>query len=116
MTRSKYGNRKAKADGYTFDSQAEYTRYQQLLLLQRAGEIRALKVHPRYLLQESFVDATGKRWRAIHYEADFEYYENHEIVVEDVKGAETAVWKLKRKLFLKRHVMLTLRVIPVSEI
>lgn len=116
MTRSKYGNRKVQADGYTFASQAEHRRYQQLMILERVGDIRAVRVHPRYLLQEAFVDNTGKRWSAIHYVADFEYYEDGVIVVEEVKGAETAIWKMKKKMFLKRHYLLHLRIIPASEV
>ena len=30
------------------------------------------------------------------YYADFEYYENDEYIVEDVKGVKTPVYKLKR--------------------
>ncbi len=116
MARSKYGNRKVDIDGYTFASEAEARRYGQLCLFVRAGEIRALKVHPKYLLQEAFTDAGGKRWSAINYVADFEYYENGQIVVEDVKGVETAVWRIKRKLFLKRHRMIELRVLPAKDV
>jgi hypothetical protein len=32
------------------------------------------------------------------YYADFEYYENDEYIVEDVKGVKTSVYKLKKKL------------------
>ena len=32
------------------------------------------------------------------YYADFEYYENDEYIVEDVKGVKTPVYKLKKKL------------------
>ena len=117
MTRSKYGNRKVYADGYTFDSQAEYRRYQQLVLLERAGEIRNLRVHPSYLLQPAF-KAQGRAERAITYKADFEYIDvvDRVEVVEEVKGAETAVWKLKRKLFLFKYHDWELRVIAAKDV
>ena len=85
MAYSKYGNRKVEYDGYTFDSQAEYRRYQQLVLLFRAGEIRNLRVHPSYLLQPAF-KAQGKSERAIEYKADFEYFDvaDRVQVVEEV--------------------------------
>ena len=115
--RSKYGNRKVEYAGYTFDSQAEYRRYQQLLLLERAGEIRNLEVHPSYLLQPAF-KAQGRAERAIEYRADFEYFDvaDEVVVVEEVKGAETAVWKLKRKLFLFKFHEWELRVIAAKDV
>jgi len=46
--------------------------------------------------------------RALYYEADFEYYEDNAgvpptHVVEDVKGMETAVYRLKRRLFIWQY-------------
>ncbi len=103
--RNKYGNIFTKIDGYTFDSKAEGNRYLELKLLVRAKEITNLIVHPRYMLQEAFKDITGSHNRAIYYEADFEYSDlrKKEIVVEDVKGLQTAIYKLKKKLFLFKY-------------
>lgn len=102
--RSKYGNKKVEADGLTFDSQSEYMHYCTLRLLERAGEITDLQVHPRYLLQDKF-RYRGKSERAIYYEGDFEYVDvaSGKRVVVDVKGARTEVFKLKRKLFLAKY-------------
>jgi hypothetical protein len=100
MTRSKFGNRRIEYDGYIFDSLMEKRRYQELQLLVQMGDISGLRVHPRYKLQEKYRQPeTGKRERAIYYEADFEYIEDGQVVTEDVKGHQTAVFKLKRKLF-----------------
>ena len=101
---SKYHNRKITADGYTFDSKAEYAHYCTLRLLERAGEITNLEVHPRYLLQPAF-KYHGKSERAIYYESDFEYVDvaSGKRVVVDVKGVRTDVFKLKRKLFLAKY-------------
>jgi len=43
---------------------------------------------------------TGRSVRQIAYEADFEYIDSEtgRRVIEDVKGVQTAVFKLKRKL------------------
>lgn len=109
---NKYHARATILDGYRFDSQAEARRYGELKLLARAGAIEGLDVHPRFTLQEGFEDTTGKRWRPIAYEADFAYTEEGRRVIEDVKGHETQVFKLKRKLFLARYPGLELRVIP----
>lgn len=114
MGRNKYQARRVTLDGIAFDSQAEAARYAELKLLQAAGAIAGLRVHPRFELQAAFEDREGRRWPAIVYEADFVYTEHGAQVLEDVKGYETPVWKLKRKLFLKQYPALTLRVIPAG--
>jgi hypothetical protein len=110
----KYNNSKVEVDGYTFDSMAEYRRYVELKMLAQAGTITELIVHPLYELQPAFRTADGKRERAICYEGDFEYQENGQWIVEDVKGQETDVWKLKRKLFLANYPTAVLRVTPAG--
>lgn len=109
---SKYGNKPVKADGHRFDSQAEYRRYCELLLLQKAGEITELRVHPKYEIHPAFKH-DGKRYSAIRYEGDFEYTEDGKTVVEDVKGVETAVFKLKQKMLLCRYPDIDFRIIKV---
>ncbi len=108
---SKYKSRVAEVVGLRFDSRAEAARYSELALLEAAGAITSLEVHPRFELQPAFTDSSGKRWTAITYEADFSYTEDGARVIEDVKGCETAVFRLKRKLFLQRYPALRLRVI-----
>lgn len=95
---NKYHNKKVQIDMYVFDSIAESRRYKELKLLEQAGEIKELELQPRFLLQESF-KKNGKTFRKIEYIADFQYIENGRLVIEDVKGKETEVFKLKRKLF-----------------
>jgi len=103
MTRSKYRNRRTQVAGIWFDSQKEARRYQDLLLLERAGKIESLHVHPRYYLTRSFLH-DGAVERAIIYEADFAYLDRElgRMVVEDVKskGTRTQAYRIKRKLFL----------------
>lgn len=94
---SKHRNVKVKLDGYTFDSKKEADRYLVLLMRQKMGEISGLEVHPRFKLE---VDG-GK---VCSYCADFQYYVCHSdikgaaLVVEDVKGIKTAIYKLKKRL------------------
>lgn len=108
MTRfrkSKYGNTKREYDGYKFDSLREMRRYQELELLEKAGEIRNLKLQVPFILQDKFVDYSGKAQRAITYKADFVYEDkgrDWELVVEDCKGFRTPVYQIKKKMFLKR--------------
>jgi len=103
--RNKFGNRHVRLDGIRFDSAKEARRYQELKLLERAGEIQNLKLQPRFILQESF-KRDGKTHRKIEYVADFRYIENGEEIVEDVKSAITKkhpVYALKKKLLLKQN-------------
>lgn len=106
-------NERAECDGYTFDSLAEMRRYQELRLLEQAGQIRTLAVHPRFELQPAFKDRRGRLCLAIHYEADFSYYEGDLLVAEDVKGHMTEVFRIKEKLFRFRYPHIDLRIINV---
>ena len=75
-------------------------RYAELRMLERAGHIDELERQPRYIL----LDKNNKN-RALVYVADFRY-RNHEtggIVVEDVKGYVTEIYKLKKKLFRAKY-------------
>lgn len=110
---SKYSNIPTSLDGYNFDSQAEANRFAELQLLQRAGEIHSLAVHPTYQLQEPFRHQ-GKAIEAITYEGDFEYTENGQIVCEDVKGVQTEVFRIKKKLMARTHPEIELRIVKVK--
>ena len=93
MKASKYHNQKTEHNGIQFDSRKEATRYQELCLRERAGEIRNLELQPRYNL---IVNGCKLGF----YKADFRYEDaaTGDVVVEDVKGVRTAVYQLKRKL------------------
>lgn len=107
---SKYRNKKVKIDMFVFDSIAESRRYKELAILEKAGHIKELKLQPKFLLQESF-KKNGKTYRKIEYIADFQYIENNKTIVEDVKGKETDVFKLKHKLFEFKYPQLELKII-----
>ena len=112
---SKYNNRKITIDGHTFDSTLEYSRYCQLKLLQRAGEISNLQLQVPFTLQESF-KKNGKTYRPIIYIADFVYTEKGKTIVEDTKGIKTEIFKIKQKLFEKRYPDLELKIITREDI
>jgi hypothetical protein len=100
-TKSKYGNRKVTLDGYTFDSAAEAQRYRELALMEMNYDIEFLELQPEFELVPAF-KRDGRTHRAIRYRADFRYIRRDGVVcVEDVKGAVTAVYALKRKLLLR---------------
>ena len=107
---NKYRNKKVQVNMYVFDSIAESRRYKELKLLEQAGKIQNLELQPHFLLQEAF-KKNGKTYRKIEYIADFKYIENIKTIVEDVKGLQTDVFKLKHKLFEKKYPELELRII-----
>jgi hypothetical protein len=107
---NKYRNVKTVVDGITFDSKAEARRYSELKLLERANEIRDLKLQPRYPLAigDRPISIRNKHGvkRKVVYIADFEYVIEHseyhhpamryEKIIEDVKGYDTPTSRLKR--------------------
>lgn len=109
---SKYGNKVTVIDGYKFMSRLEANHYLYLKGEQQAGRIRNLKVHPKFVLQEGF-RRNGKAVPAITYEADFSFEEspNWELIAWDSKGVETAVFRIKQKLFWCRYPDIELRVV-----
>jgi len=91
MIRTKYGAVKTTIDGITFDSKKEAARYQQLKLLERAGEIDRLELQPKYDLVVNGVNIG-------FYRADFRYWQGIKQIVEDVKGVRTSVYQIKKRL------------------
>ncbi len=96
--RSKYGNKKTEVDNILFDSKAEAQRYRELKLMERAGVIRDLELQPRFEL------VVGGQ-RVCTYVADFRYFDTAAgaVIVADVKGKATDVYRLKAKLMLACH-------------
>ena len=120
MRYSKYYNVKTKTtDGIVFDSAKEARRWEQLLLLQRAGKITELQrqveyelipaqyeTYPRFSKRgERLKDGQRLLERKVVYVADFVYTdtETGENIVEDAKGVRTKEYILKRKLLLAVH-------------
>ena len=108
---SKYNNKRITIDGITFDSLAEERRYRELRLLWRANQIDELKVHPSYELEPKFTDASGKKHRSVTYIGDFEYQQDGKTICEDVKGVETAVFRLKAELMARRYPNVMLKIV-----
>lgn len=109
--RAKYNNVKQVVDGITFDSKKEATRYFELKLLQRAGQISDLKTQVAFdIAPDCYIH--GKLSRARQYIADFTYsvIKTGEHVVEDVKGKLTDVY------ILKRHLMKVVHNIEIKEV
>lgn len=114
--RHKYNAQKTIVDSIVFASILEARRYQQLKLLLTSSMISDLDLQPVFELQPGFEDHTGKRHTAIKYKADFWYIENGFTIVEEVKGFETATWKLKKKMFLYRYPQYELRILTKEDV
>ena len=112
--RNKYHNQKYSAAGEVFDSKKEYQRWQELKLLEKAGEIAELRrqVPFELLPNQREPDKIGPRGgrkpgriieRKAVYIADFVYKDRFgREVIEDCKGMRTKDYILKRKLLLFR--------------
>ena len=103
--RNKYRNHKVTVDGITFDSKKEAARWGELQKRQERGEISQLDRQVKYeLIPVQRSKKTGKVLeRACYYVADFVYWENGFLVVEDTKGMKTEKYIIKRKLMLYKH-------------
>lgn len=101
--RNKFGAVTTHVDGIRFDSRKEARRYQELKLLERAGEITQLDVHPEFPLWATECDEKP----FAKYIADFRYIDRRSghLVVEDVKSraTRTAVYRLKKQLAQRQH-------------
>lgn len=88
---NKYSAIKKVVDNIQFDSRKEANRYSQLKLLLKANKITDLILQPRFdlIVNDVFIG---------YYKADFQYVENGETITEDVKGVETTVYRIKKKM------------------
>ena len=108
----KYHNRRVTCGEEVFDSVKEYQRWQELKLLEKAGEITELKRQVKLTLipsqyEKEWNDQKGRFEqgkiieREISYIADFVYKNRLGLqVVEDTKGFKTKDYIIKRKLML----------------
>lgn len=96
-----------------FASRAEARRYDELMLMLKAGKIRDLRLQPQFTLQEAYTTPDGNRIKATRYQADFSYERHNEDtpwllewerVVEDVKSkaTKTRVYAIKKKMLMDR--------------
>lgn len=96
LFRNKYRAIKTVVDGITFDSKLEASRYRELKMLEKAGEIFYLSVHTRWPLVYGQSNVIG------HYESDFDYFTDASRilrVIEDCKGVRTSLYRWKKKHF-----------------
>jgi len=107
--RNKYGNTKVEAHGLKFDSKKECNRYEELLLLQKAGLITELETQPKFELLGT-LRYNGATFKKRSYIGDFRYFEKstQKTVVEDVKSskkltAKMPLYTIKRHMFIEKY-------------
>ena len=109
--RAKYRNKKTTVNGIVFDSKKEAKRYNELLAFEKAGIITDLRTQVKFVLipAQRGPDSIGPKGgrkpgklleRECAYVADFVYFIDGKMVVEDVKGERTKDYIIKRKLML----------------
>lgn len=85
--RHKYGAKPVERDGFKFASKKEAKRYDELILLQRSGDV------VMFLMQVPF------RMPGTKYVADFMvFWLDRNVTVEDVKGFKTPTYKTKKRM------------------
>jgi hypothetical protein len=89
--KAKYGNKKIVLDGHKFDSIFESKVFLMLRIRERGGEISNLQPHPGSV----FLSAAR-----IVLRPDFSYEEEGQTIYAEAKGKQTAVYRIKRRLWL----------------
>jgi len=98
--KNKFFAKKTKAG----DSKAEVRRYQELLLMEKQGEIKNLIKQPQFILQEGFRYKNERAYSQMKYTADFQYFDVKTgiTIIEEVKSSYTAKltdYRLRSRLF-----------------
>jgi len=103
MRAHKYNAVRTSVDGISFQSKKEARRYGELKLLEKAGEISGLQLQARWPLMCGITCLKTPSGRDMVYISDFNYRENGRLVIEDVKGMRTDLYKLKRAIMEANH-------------
>lgn len=112
---TKYKAKKIIHDGITFDSKIEGDYYLYLKQQKEKGYIKDFELQPEFILQPKF-EKDGKKYHPIKYKADFRIIHNNGLTeVVDIKGMETQVFKLKKKMYIY-HFDEPLKLITYSKI
>lgn len=87
-----------------FDSKKEYSRWCELKLMEKAGEIEDLRRQVSFTLLGS-QKGELRTERPVKYNADFVYYVGDKLIVEDTKSEATRTkdYVIKRKLMKYFH-------------
>lgn len=98
-----------------FRSKKEARYFDELCAMERAGQVRKIRLEVQYLIQPAYTDGeTGERIKGISYYADFVYEQragdgSWEEKIIDTKGGKkggtrTATYQIKRKLLANQGI------------
>lgn len=96
---NKFGAIKTTVDGIEFDSMREARRYGELKMLERAGEIRNLRLQVPVMLEGKNGPLKTRTGKAMRLTVDFVYEDKHldwAEVYEDSKGKPTRDYEVRR--------------------
>jgi len=93
--RNKYGAKKTQVGEIKFDSKKEATRWMELQLLERGGEISELRRQVKVELIGQYRPLFTRTGRKMKLTADFSYIENGELIYEDCKGMWTRDFEVR---------------------
>jgi len=103
---SKFGNIPTEVDGIKFASILEARRYQTLVLLKKAGDIKWFETQPSFRIT-----------RVQRYMPDFIVCgKDGTIWCEDAKGVQTKDFKIKAQLFREKYPDIELRLIGQDDV
>ena len=98
---SKYHNIRVSYQGEWFDSIFEKECFEKLILLQKAGDVKYIFIHPLIRLKAH-----------INYTPDFMViFSDNRIEFWEAKGFETPAWRIKLKLWNEQYPDLPIKVI-----
>lgn len=90
--RSKFGNKKTEHAGRSFDSKMEASGFDMIMMRERGGELT-------FKRQQVRIDILNFMGIRIYYIADFECEDSSGLFYIEIKGMETDIWKIKKKLY-----------------
>jgi len=95
---NKYNAQRVTINGIDFDSKKEGNRYVDLLMLERAGEIRDLKLQVPIMLEGKAGPLQSRTGKQMRLTVDFSYIEVKTglTIYEDAKGVPTRDYEVRR--------------------
>ena len=103
---NKYRNKKIIINGIKYDSKKEAKRHQELLLLEKMGEISNLELQKTFELIKTNKQVKPTLKKCL-YIADFYYYDKKykKFIVEDIKSdiTRTTAYQIKKKIFCEKY-------------
>lgn len=121
MSYQKFRAKKTVIDGIRFASKLEAERYLQLKMMLKTEPplISDLVLQPEFQIFCGYVDPkTGEKVKSRYYVADFQYVDNleHKTIVEDTKGVETDVFRLKWDIVRKKYPEFEFRMLKRKDV